>query len=139
MLHAHLVANLGDFALEVELRASPGVTVLFGPSGAGKTSVLRALSGLIPLRAGFVRFGADEWTSLPPERRAIGYVFQSFLLIATLTAWALCRWAFEVPFVFSPVAAAETVLLALVFVLTIGAIATWRVLSAKAAPYLRAE
>jgi putative ABC transport system permease protein len=61
------------------------------------------------------------------------------VLIATLTAWALCRWAFEVPFVFSPLAAAETVLLALVFVLTIGAIATWRVLSAKAAPYLRAE
>ena len=61
------------------------------------------------------------------------------MLIATLTAWALCRWAFEVPFVFSPLAAGETVLLALVFVLTIGAIATWRVLSAKAAPYLRAE
>jgi putative ABC transport system permease protein len=61
------------------------------------------------------------------------------VLIATLTAWALCRWAFEVPFVFSPLAAAETVLLALAFVLSIGAIATWRVLSAKAAPYLRAE
>ena len=61
------------------------------------------------------------------------------VLIATLTAWALCKWAFEVKFVFSPLAAVETVLLALGFVLTIGAIATWRVLSAKAAPYLRAE
>ena len=60
-------------------------------------------------------------------------------MIATLTAWALCKWAFEVKFVFSPLAAVETVLLALVFVLTIGAVATWRVLSAKAAPYLRAE
>jgi len=61
------------------------------------------------------------------------------VLIATLTAWGLCRWAFEVPFVFSPRAAGETVLLALAFVLIIGAVATWRVLSAKAAPYLRAE
>jgi putative ABC transport system permease protein len=61
------------------------------------------------------------------------------LLIATVTAWALCKWAFEVPFVFSALAAAETVLLALAFVLAIGGIATWRVLSAKAAPYLRAE
>jgi len=61
------------------------------------------------------------------------------VLIATLTAWALCKWAFEVAFVFSPLAAAETVLLALGFVLTIGTIATWRLLSAKAAPYLRAE
>jgi putative ABC transport system permease protein len=61
------------------------------------------------------------------------------VLIATATAWALCKWAFEVEFIFSPVAAVETVLLALVFVLSIGAIATWLVLSAKAAPYLRAE
>ena len=59
--------------------------------------------------------------------------------IATFTAWALCKWAFDVEFVFSPLAAIETVLLALVFVLVIGAFATWRVLSAKAAPYLRAE
>jgi putative ABC transport system permease protein len=61
------------------------------------------------------------------------------MVIATLTAWALCKWAFEVTFVFSPLAAAETVLLALAFVLSIGAVATWRVLSATAAPYLRAE
>jgi putative ABC transport system permease protein len=61
------------------------------------------------------------------------------VLIATLTAWALCKWAFEVDFVFSPLAAMETVLLALAFVLIIGSVATWRVLSAKAAPYLRAE
>ena len=61
------------------------------------------------------------------------------VVIATVTAWALCKWAFEVPFVFSALAAGETVLLALAFVLGIGTIATWRVLSAKAAPYLRAE
>ena len=60
-------------------------------------------------------------------------------LIATVTAWALCRWAFEVDFVFSPRAMVETVLLALAFVLSIGAVTTWLVLSAKAAPYLRAE
>jgi putative ABC transport system permease protein len=61
------------------------------------------------------------------------------IVIATVTAWALCKWAFEVDFVFSPVAAAETVLLALALVLAIGAVTTWLVLSAKAAPYLRAE
>jgi putative ABC transport system permease protein len=59
--------------------------------------------------------------------------------IATLTAWALCKWAFDVEFMFSPLAAIETVLLALALVLIAGAITTWRVLSAKAAPYLRAE
>jgi putative ABC transport system permease protein len=59
--------------------------------------------------------------------------------IATLTAWALCRFAFDVAFIFSPRAALETVLLALALVLAVGLLTTWRVLSAKAAPYLRAE
>ncbi len=83
-LHAHVVTTLDEFTLDVELRASPGVTVLFGPSGAGKTSVLRALAGLISLRSGFVRFGDANWTQLPPEQRAIGYVFQSSALFPHL-------------------------------------------------------
>ena len=61
------------------------------------------------------------------------------LAIGIGTAWGLCKWAFELKFVFSVTAVAETVLLALALVLGIGAIATWRVLSAKAAPYLRGE
>jgi putative ABC transport system permease protein len=44
-----------------------------------------------------------------------------------------------VKFAFSGLAAVETVMLALALVLGVGAIATWRVLSAKAAPYLRGE
>ena len=61
------------------------------------------------------------------------------LAAGTITAWALCKWAFEVKFVFSGLAAVETVMLALALVAGVGAIATWRVLSAKAAPYLRGE
>jgi putative ABC transport system permease protein len=60
-------------------------------------------------------------------------------LIATITAWALCTFAFDIKFVFAPGAAVQTVLLALALVLAVGAITTWRVLSVKAAPYLRAE
>jgi putative ABC transport system permease protein len=70
----------------------------------------------------------------------LGAAVAAFALAAgTITAWALCKWGFEVPFIFSGRAAAETVLLALALVLGVGAIATWRVLSAKAAPYLRGE
>ena len=61
------------------------------------------------------------------------------LLIATVTAWALCVFAFDIKFIFAPWAAIQTVALALALVLTVGAITTWRVLSVKAAPYLRAE
>ena len=70
----------------------------------------------------------------------LGVAVAAFAVAAgTITAWALCKWGFEVPFIFSGRAAAETVLLALALVLGVGAIATWRVLSAKAAPYLRGE
>jgi len=61
------------------------------------------------------------------------------ILIATITAWALCTFAFDIEFVFEPLAALQTVALALALVLTVGAVTTWRVLSVKAAPYLRAE
>lgn len=57
-----------------------GVTVLVGPSGTGKTSVLDMIAGLLrPLR-GHVRVGGrtlfDAATDLPPEQRRVGYVFQ---------------------------------------------------------------
>ncbi|ODS00584.1 hypothetical protein AUC68_15225 [Methyloceanibacter methanicus] len=61
------------------------------------------------------------------------------VIIATVTAWALCTFAFDIAFVFDPWAALLTVAIALALVLSVGAITTWRVLSVKAAPYLRAE
>ena len=61
------------------------------------------------------------------------------VVIATVTAWALCTFAFDISFVFDPWAALGTIGLALALVLSVGAVTTWRVLSAKAAPYLRAE
>jgi putative ABC transport system permease protein len=70
----------------------------------------------------------------------LGVAIAVFALAAgTITAWGLCQWTFEVKFVFSGVAAAETVVVALMLLLGVGAAATWRVLSAKAAPYLRGE
>jgi putative ABC transport system permease protein len=61
------------------------------------------------------------------------------IIIATITAWALCTFAFDIEFVFAPLAALQTIGLALALVLLVGAVTTWRVLSVKAAPYLRSE
>jgi putative ABC transport system permease protein len=113
-----------------------GVAVLAGAVAAGQER--RKYLAVI-----YKTLGATRWRILRAELLEFGLPgFATALLavlIATVTAWALCKWAFEVAFIFSPLAAVETVLLALVFVLSIGAIATWLVLSAKAAPYLRAE
>lgn len=59
-----------------------GVTILFAPSGAGKTSVLDMIAGLLTPERGHVRVGgrtlfdARAGVNLPPERRRAGYVFQ---------------------------------------------------------------
>lgn len=60
----------------------PGVTVLLGPSGVGKTSMLHMIAGLLRPQGGHVRvagrtlFDAARGIDLPPERRRAGYVFQ---------------------------------------------------------------
>jgi molybdate transport system ATP-binding protein len=78
-----------DLNLAVELKAS--VTALYGPSGAGKTSLLEAVAGLRqPRRAEIsigeeVLFSSRTGVSLPPERRRVGYVPQDVLLFPHLS------------------------------------------------------
>lgn len=72
----------GETTIEARFATGPGVTVLFAPSGAGKTSVLNAIAGLLRPERGHVRvagetlFDAATGVDLPPERRRAGCVFQ---------------------------------------------------------------
>ncbi len=89
VLQAQLTARLGAFTLDVAFEAGVGFTTLFGPSGSGKTSILRIIAGLTAFDAGQLRFNdtlwADSKQALPPERRAVGYVFQSCALFPHLS------------------------------------------------------
>jgi molybdate transport system ATP-binding protein len=86
---ARFAGRLGAFTLDVVFTLPPrGVTALVGPSGAGKTSVLRCLAGLSSLPGTLVVEGEtwqDERRSLPPHRRAIGMVFQDASLLSHLS------------------------------------------------------
>lgn len=79
-----------DLAVDVALPAT-GITVLFGASGSGKTTVLRCVAGLERARHGLVRIGAEVWQDddagvfLPAWRRPLGYVFQEASLFDHLT------------------------------------------------------
>ena len=68
-------------------------TTLLGPSGYGKTTILRMIAGLETPSAGEIYFddicvySQEKKINLPPERRNIGFVFQDFNLLDTLTAY----------------------------------------------------
>lgn len=91
-LDAHLRITQGDFSLDIAFTAAPGeVVALLGPNGAGKTTALRALAGLTPLTEGHLRLDGRAWDEpparfVPAERRAVGVVFQDYLLFATMSA-----------------------------------------------------
>src|ERR1700745_4003967 len=74
--------QLGAFALAAQFHIAGGVTALFGPSGAGKTSLVNMIAGLLKPDRGSIMlddttlFDAANAIDVPPHRRRIGYVFQ---------------------------------------------------------------
>jgi molybdate transport system ATP-binding protein len=84
----------GDAVVGAQFSTGTGVTVLVGPSGAGKTSVLHMIAGLLRPDRGHIRVGgtplfdAAGGVDLPPERRRAGYVFQEPRLFPHLSVRA---------------------------------------------------
>ena len=89
MLEAALRHQFADFRLEVDFSVPDGVTALFGRSGAGKTTVVKAIAGLIRCDQARVRLDGrvldDGALHLPPHQRQVGYVFQEPRLFPHLT------------------------------------------------------
>ena len=89
--------SVGGFRVSLDFSVEAGnVLVLFGPSGAGKTTALRTIAGLVKPRSGHIEiagrtvFAADDeeqtiW--VPPHLRRIGYVTQQNHLFPHLTVW----------------------------------------------------
>ena len=82
----------GTFALEIHESIEAGVVALFGPSGAGKTSVLESIAGLRTPDQGVVRIGtrtlfdASAGVDLPAHERRVGYVPQDLALFPHMNA-----------------------------------------------------
>ncbi|WP_309085145.1 molybdenum ABC transporter ATP-binding protein [Chelativorans sp.] len=101
-LEVDISGRAGSFAVAAAFRAEPGVTALFGRSGAGKSTILKMIAGTVrPERGriaagGRVLFDSETGSNLPPRARGIGFVFQEDRLFPHLSVrrnLTYARWA----------------------------------------------
>jgi molybdate/tungstate transport system ATP-binding protein len=85
----NLNVDLGEFSLEnIDISVDKNqFFVLMGPTGAGKTVLLEAIAGLVPVKSGKVIIGNRDVTRLPPEKRGISIVYQDYALFPHLTVY----------------------------------------------------
>jgi molybdate transport system ATP-binding protein len=98
-LRVRFAHALRSFRASADLTVEPGETVaLVGPSGAGKTTVLRVVAGLLTPDEGLVSLGdtvlldTARRVDVPPERRRVGYLFQEYALFPHLDVWHNVRF-----------------------------------------------
>jgi molybdate transport system ATP-binding protein len=83
--------QLGDFSLAAAFATDSRVTAIFGPSGAGKTTLVNVIAGLVRPKAGLVSvdgavlLDTARGIDVPPHARRIGYVFQDARLFPHLS------------------------------------------------------
>ncbi len=94
MLSLSLTKQLNNFLLDVSFEVNREILVLFGPSGAGKTTTLQCIAGLQTPDSGEIRFdeevifeakGGRPRCHVPVHRRRVGYVFQEYALFPHMT------------------------------------------------------
>src|ERR1044071_1417898 len=91
MLSVAVEHRLGDFRLDAAFDSESGLTALFGRSGAGKTSLVNAIAGLVRPDRGRISLDGTALTDtgrgvfVPARRRRVGYVFQEGRLSPHLT------------------------------------------------------
>lgn len=89
------------FSLDIEFQAAAGITVLFGPSGAGKTLTLDSIAGFVQPDEGRILlddeilFDGAAGVHLPPQARHCGYVFQNYALFPHMTLRKNLEFAVE--------------------------------------------
>ena len=98
-LRVRFAHALRSFRASADLTVEPGETVaLVGPSGAGKTTVLRVVAGLLTPDEGLVSLGdtvlldTARRVDVPPESRRVGYLFQEYALFPHLDVWHNVRF-----------------------------------------------
>ena len=91
--------KFGDFVAldDINLAVQPGaLTALLGPSGGGKSTLLRIIAGLEKPDTGTVRIDGNDATRLPPQRRNVGFVFQHYAAFKHLSVYRNVAFGLEI-------------------------------------------
>jgi sulfate transport system ATP-binding protein len=95
----HLTKRFGDFVAldDVSIEVASGqLTALLGPSGGGKSTLLRIVGGLEEADAGTVRIDGREATGVPAQRRNVGFVFQHYAAFKHLSVYRNVAFGLEI-------------------------------------------
>ncbi|EDP72971.1 MULTISPECIES: ATP-binding cassette domain-containing protein [Aquificales] len=91
----------GEFLLDIDISIKEGSFItIFGKSGAGKTTILRAIAGLVDVE-GFIQVKNTVWLdsskgiNLPPQKRKVGFVFQDYALFPNMTVEENIKFAMD--------------------------------------------
>ncbi len=101
-INKQLQSAAGQMMLDVECHINKGELVtIYGVSGAGKTTILRILAGLLIPEKGCIKIGDETWLdtgkkiNLPPQKRNIGFVFQHYALFPNMTVRGNLAYALQ--------------------------------------------
>lgn len=93
-LDVRIIKQLGHFDIDISFMCGSGeLLALVGPSGGGKTTLMRIIAGLEKPDIGCISFNNDTWLDtkkqidLAPQKRGLGYVFQEYTLFPHLTVF----------------------------------------------------
>ncbi|MDQ1382860.1 MAG: sulfate/thiosulfate transport system ATP-binding protein [Actinomycetota bacterium] len=84
---------LDDVSLDIP---SGALTALLGPSGGGKSTLLRIIAGLESPDSGVVEIAGTDATTLPPQRRNVGFVFQHYAAFKHMTVFKNVAFGLEI-------------------------------------------
>lgn len=101
-LYKILKTSEGELPLDVDLTINEGdLVTIEGPSGAGKTTILRMIAGLLKPEKGRIEVAGDIWVDrltgifLPPQKRKVGFVFQDYSLFPNMTILQNLKFALD--------------------------------------------
>src|SRR5438093_8312711 len=95
----NVTKRFGSFVAldDVSIDVAPGsLTALVGPSGGGKSTLLRIVAGLETPDEGTVEISGQDATGLPPQRRNVGFVFQHYAAFKHLSVWRNVAFGLEI-------------------------------------------